>query len=147
MGGVRKDTKGLAVALLLLTAFGSLSGCSQASDQGEPTISAELSEWSLEVAPERIPAGSIDIGVANDGILMHELIVVETPDPTEPFSTVNGVVDISRISGEVIAEVAELSPSDDIRATLELDEGTYVFFCNIPGHYEAGMHAVVEVGG
>jgi len=30
--------------------------------------------------------------------------------------------------------------------TVDLEAGTYQLVCNLPGHYEAGMHTVFTVG-
>ena len=44
-----------------------------------------------------------------------------------------------------LGEVSELDPGKSGTLTLKLDPGTYMLFCNIPGHYMAGMWTTVTV--
>jgi uncharacterized cupredoxin-like copper-binding protein len=44
-----------------------------------------------------------------------------------------------------MGEVSELDPGKSGSLTLTLDAGTYMLFCNLPGHYMAGMWTFVTV--
>ena len=42
-----------------------------------------------------------------------------------------------------LGEVADLDPGKSGEITLELKPGYYAMFCNIPGHYMAGMWKII----
>jgi uncharacterized cupredoxin-like copper-binding protein len=44
-----------------------------------------------------------------------------------------------------VDEIEDITPGSTANLTVDLDAGTYVVMCNLPGHFERGMHAVFEV--
>jgi uncharacterized cupredoxin-like copper-binding protein len=46
----------------------------------------------------------------------------------------------------VIGEIADVGPGRSRTKTFNLEKGSYVLFCNLPGHYKAGMKARLTVG-
>jgi hypothetical protein len=46
---------------------------------------------------------------------------------------------------DVVDELEEILDGDRDPLTLSLDPGTYVLFCNLEGHYLAGMYATIQV--
>lgn len=67
-------------------------------------------------------AGTISIGLISEGSLVHD-VVIEEADDTKVVEARGG------------AEVG----------TVDLEAGTYTFYCSIPGHREAGMEGTLEV--
>jgi uncharacterized cupredoxin-like copper-binding protein len=59
--------------------------------------------------------------MTNDGSILHDLRIEDQPFILEAVAG-------ETVSGEV-----------------DLDAGSYAFFCSIPGHREAGMEGVLEV--
>ncbi len=41
----------------------------------------------------------------------------------------------------------ETEPGESGQVTLHLNPGTYILFCNIPGHYAMGMWTLLKVTG
>lgn len=121
--------------------------CGSSAEVHDPDVFAHLSEWSIDLSNPRVESGAVDLEVANDGLLLHELVLVRESEAGSSLTTVNGVVDLAGLGTRLIGEVAELSPDDDIRATIDLPPGRYVVFCNIPGHFDAGMHTTLEASG
>jgi uncharacterized cupredoxin-like copper-binding protein len=104
-----------------------------------------LSEWKVDLA-SIAKAGKTTFKISNAGTIPHELLIFKSdlaPSayPTDP-------------AGDIIedgAGVALLSDGDNIDPggaqdrTVDLTPGTYLFVCNIPGHFKDGMFTVVTV--
>ena len=97
---------------------------------GEEDAAAALPEgalvWVAEdieftEAPETIPAGEAIIAIRNDGGSPHNVVIDE-------------------LGVKVEAQGGE-SASD----TYTLEEGTYTYYCDVPGHRSAGMEGQVTV--
>jgi uncharacterized cupredoxin-like copper-binding protein len=113
---------------------------------GEPTV--QLSEYKVGVGASTFKPGKLNFTIANGGKAEHELLVFRTDiapaafpvdpegDITEEAPGLNKISD-----GDNIAPGATQSRSIDLS-----QPGTYVFVCNLPGHFKAGMSQVITVG-
>jgi uncharacterized cupredoxin-like copper-binding protein len=104
-----------------------------------------LSEWKVGL-PSTMKAGKITFAIDNIGAAEHELIAFRSNLAPLSFPQVNGDVNED---GKGIVQVTD---GDDIPVggtqtrTIDLTKvGTYVFMCNIPGHFHEGMYATVTV--
>lgn len=77
-----------------------------------------------ENEPDELPAGTIGFIMENQGLAEHDL-VVEEPGDEEVVPLISG--------GETGS------------GTVDLEPGTYTFYCSVPGHREAGMEFTTEV--
>lgn len=68
-------------------------------------------------------ASATHAGMNNTGAVEHNLIIEEADD----------------------TEVVRAGPGDTADGTIALEAGTYAFYCNIPGHREAGTEGTLEV--
>lgn len=75
----------------------------------------------FSAAPEAIPAGEQTIAIVNEGVIVHNVV----------FEGEN--VKVEAQGGETAFETFELAP------------GTYTYFCDVPGHRQAGMEGTVVV--
>jgi FtsP/CotA-like multicopper oxidase with cupredoxin domain len=114
---------GAALAILAAVVAIQGGGAAAAAESNEQTGRLTLSEFAIEGDLDFAP-GPVMLEVANDGSQVHNLTVEGGP----------ATPDLS--GGE--------SASLDLGA---LSEGTYVVFCSIPGHREAGMEASLAVTG
>ena len=114
---------------MLLLALCACAG-STASD------SFELSEFSV-LGPDHLDAGENAIAVTNNGLYTHTLVVTDS-------------------SGKVVGATSLVQPGETASLDVELAPGQYSFTCrivaensdgNLVDHYEAGMNALVQVGG
>ena len=93
-----------------------------------------------------VPAGEVTFKVTNDSKeIVHELLVVKVADTNEPLPYLNSESRVDEDAAGHLGEVSELDPGASGSLTLSLDKGTYMLFCNIPGHYLAGMWTLVRV--
>jgi uncharacterized cupredoxin-like copper-binding protein len=93
-----------------------------------------------------VPAGKITFEVTNDSKeIEHEMVVSPVADANAapPFKTAENEVDED--AAQALGEVAELPPGKSGSVTLDLKPGFYVLYCNVAGHYGAGMWARLEV--
>ncbi len=70
-------------------------------------------------------AGPVTINYDNPQSLSHDVVVEDS-------------------SGEVLGGT-DLVSGGTTSATVELQAGTYTFFCDVPGHREAGMEGMLSV--
>lgn len=93
-----------------------------------------------------VPAGKVTFEVVNNSKSMqHEMVVAQLADgaATPPFKDADNEVDED--AAKALGEVAELDPGKSGTVTLDLKPGYYLLFCNVAGHYGAGMWTRIEV--
>jgi plastocyanin len=116
----------------LVTALVLLAGCGD-DDTADPQATPSGSEGAVTVVAEDIAfgadtyeadAGTVEFEYVNEGVIQHSL-VIEGNDDFRLLVETRGDVD---------------------RGSVDLDAGSYVLVCDIPGHEQSGMVADLEVG-
>jgi uncharacterized cupredoxin-like copper-binding protein len=136
-----------------LTATNPLSANSQSGSTAEQPWSSsilpvELSEYHVQV-PTTITAGVKVLEITDAGTMQHELLVFHPDSSINPTqlpvdSTGNVIEDAPGINK--ITDGPNLNPGDVQFRSIDLSTpGTYVFLCNLPGHYKLGMVTIVNV--
>ena len=120
------------VLMLLLLVLG-LSACGggDGDEDGEPAgegTTLELAAdpgggFSFDKKTLEAPAGTITIHLTNDASIPHDIGVKD-----------NGV-----------DEVSDTVTEGDVSLTVELEPGTYTFYCSVPGHEAGGMKGTLTV--
>ncbi len=93
-----------------------------------------------------VAAGKITFKVKNDSKeAVHEMILAPVKDTATalPFVENEGRVNEDKMGD--IGEVSELDPGKSGSLIVDLKPGTYILYCNVPGHYMAGMWTTLTV--
>jgi uncharacterized cupredoxin-like copper-binding protein len=101
---------------------------------------------SIKLDKTIVNAGKVTFIVKNvSKETIHEMLVapMKDKDALLPFVEADNKVDEEK-SGD-LGEVSELDPGKSGSLTLDMKPGMYVLFCNVPGHYSAGMWATITV--
>jgi uncharacterized cupredoxin-like copper-binding protein len=115
-------------------------------------VNASQAEFSVTSDPAGVPTGSVQFNVTNNGANAHEFVIMQTDNPPnallyddttqKALEDAPGQLDV----GEVGGEPPFILPGQSDSGTFNLAPGRYVFLCNIPGHYKAGMYTSFTVG-
>ena len=106
-----------------------LTGCSSSGESAQglpgvavsPGIDVVATEMSYDPSSIVVDAGEVPVRIVNEGTVVHDL----------------------RIEG--LPFLLEAQPGATETSVVDLEPGTYEFYCSIPGHREAGMEGVLEV--
>ncbi len=131
-----------------------LSACGSDDESG---LTAELSEWSVELSSSSIDAGEVTITADNMGGENHELVIVRADSPDDlPFDASTGkVVEDDLAEEDFIGEIEEFEAGTKASQVFDLEAGTYILFCNLAeteddgtleSHFEEGMVTTLTVG-
>jgi uncharacterized cupredoxin-like copper-binding protein len=124
-----------AVGAAVIAACGGSSG-------GHP-LGATLDSFKIATDQSSVPAGKVTISVTNKAPTDHELVLIRTDTPADQLP-VDGQGEASE-DGKV-GEVEQFSgPNKTKKETFTLKPGRYVLLCNVPTHYQQGMHVALTV--
>jgi uncharacterized cupredoxin-like copper-binding protein len=155
-------TFGVAAAALILSVVAIGFGAraideSKGHAQAPPTIapasatpvalsSVTLGEMRVTPSSTVTPAGNFTITVTNSGMMAHELLVFHTSTAPENLQVEADGKVAEDAPGFMISDGENLDPGASQTRVIDLSQpGTYLFVCNLPGHFSAGMHTVVTV--
>lgn len=101
---------------------------------------------SVTASPSTVPAGEVTFVASNKSAdFTHEMILVKLSDPLSPLPYVTADTRVDEAAAGHLGEVSELEPGKSGSLSMKLDPGTYMLFCNLPGHYMAGMWTTIKV--
>jgi uncharacterized cupredoxin-like copper-binding protein len=134
---------GLAAAALLCVA---IAGCgeSHASASASRTFAVTEHDFHIE-EPATLTSGTYTFDVANQGVTDHELIIASTPNGSLPLRPDGLTIDEESLEAREPGSLEPAGPGARRTLTVHLIPGRYVFFCNMEGHFMAGMHAELVV--
>jgi uncharacterized cupredoxin-like copper-binding protein len=124
-----------------------LTGCDQMFGHTLPQPpSATETEFKIDT-PTVVKPGSYAYMLYNAGSLAHEVLVFR-PSLARDALPVDADGNLSEDAPGMnkISDGDNISPGQTQARTIDLTEpGTYLFVCNLPGHYKNGMYTWVTV--
>jgi uncharacterized cupredoxin-like copper-binding protein len=140
MDRMMKRTAIVAAAVVMLAgvACSSSSSSSSSAGSGAGGVSATEKDFSIVLSSSTGTAGQTTFNISNEGPSTHEFVVIKTDDAPDALPVKNGAVDESGLT--IVDENESVAPSTTATLAVNLQAGSYVIICNVPGHYEAGMH-------
>jgi len=159
--GVRRLLATAAVIATALSSAGCSRGSAAAANDNSPCVTHQVEGQGALcngtghlvsvivrnfgiVLPKVIPTGKVTFVVRGDGPTLHEFNVAKsTRDPKKlALASDDTVADTVNMSGfTFIAQVEGIDVGTTKTLTTNITAGHYVFYCNMDGHYMAGMSA------
>lgn len=104
-----------------------LAACGGGGDTATEDVEADVhvrgtTALAFEPSELEAEAGTISIALTSEGSLVHDVVVEEAGN----------------------TEVVEARGGTEV-GTIDLDAGTYTFYCSVPGHRTAGMEGTLTV--
>jgi uncharacterized cupredoxin-like copper-binding protein len=115
-------------------------GCSSSTSSGaEDGIATTESDFAISVSTSSAPAGDVSFTITNNGPSTHEFLVVRSDE--DPGSlTVDDNGEVPEDGLDIVDEQEEIAPGTAPTLTVNLEAGSYILMCNLPTHYQQGMH-------
>ncbi len=111
-------------------------------------LGGDMTLATMGITPDQttVSAGEVTFVVTNDSTWMiHEMIVAPVADVNTPLPYSDDAMDVDEDAAGALGEVPETDPGMSGSVTFHLSPGTYILFCNIPGHYAMGMWTTITV--
>jgi len=118
--------------------------CARVKERPSDRLLIKLDEFKLKPDVVSVKAGAVRVKAKNVGDGEHELVVAASDLKPGALPTKAGG-DVDEDALNVIGEVSETPPGKTGATTLDLVPNKYVMFCNVAGHYAAGMYGRLKV--
>lgn len=94
-------------------------------------------EFSLVPSVPSVAAGKVTFTVTNSGKILHEMVVVPSPDGAASLKEPDGTASEEGTLGEA----PDVETGQTTSFTVTMKPGKYTLLCNLPGHFANGMYA------
>ena len=120
-------------------------------DNGPPpgdvstSLDVVLDEFSVSASLDSAGAGTVTFGLVNDGTMLHNFRVIATDLAADALPVIEDEFIVDEGAVDVLAASADLDVGGSEDVSVELEAGSYVLICNVPGHYTSGMFTAFTV--
>ena len=110
-----------------------------AAAAGDNAVTVDLGKtgpFSLEPSVTTVPAGKTTFNAINDGMMVHELVILQTDKTIQQLTKPDGRAD----EATNIKETGDIEAGKSKSISVDLKPGHYWLICNLPGHFAGGMY-------
>lgn len=112
-----------------------------AAPAGAKRLDVTLGEFFVRADRRTVPAGPVTLRAHNTGKIEHELMIAPKNKLPKRMDTASSEL----VHERVLTSLHGLTPGKRDEVTLRLKPGTYVLFCNLPGHFAMGQKRILTV--
>ena len=113
---------------------------------GKAGTDMHMAHMGVQVSATTVPAGEVTFNVTNTSKQMvHEMVISPIKDTNTQLPYDKAGEKIDEDAAGHLGEVSELEPGKKGALKITLKPGSYLLYCNIPGHYVLGMWTVLTV--
>jgi uncharacterized cupredoxin-like copper-binding protein len=144
---MRQLSSRLGRLLVVVVSMIVAAGCSASGRMAgarETVVRVNERDFQLTVTPNHVQAGNVRLVLRNHGPDTHELLVVRSRSRL-PLRRDGLTVDEQTLSSVTVASVDGTGPGSGGQVRVHLAPGRYELFCNMAGHFMAGMHSELVV--
>ncbi len=110
-------------------------------------VDVTLRSYIIDLSTDHVPSGQVTFHITNQATdMMHEFIVIKTDKPSDQLPT-NEIGHVKEEAINIIDSREDIFFGTTVNMQLNLKPGHYVFICNLPEHYQAGMNVGFTVDG
>lgn len=96
-------------------------------------------------APKEVASGNLALTLVNKGPDDHELIIVRATTPRLPLRADGLTANEEKLEPIIARSLEPAGPGTERTFRMKLPPGRYVLFCNMAGHFMAGMRTTLVV--
>jgi uncharacterized cupredoxin-like copper-binding protein len=148
-GALRHRRPRRALAWALAAVGLALAGCGSSSGSGGSAAATHVDvterDFHIGLSTASVQAGTVRLRIHNAGPDDHELIVAPGRPGSLPLRPDGFTVSEERIGSSEPGSIGPQKPGGTESLVLTLKPGRYVLFCNMEGHFMAGMHTTLVV--
>lgn len=125
-----------------------IAGCGSgagASATAGARINITERDFHIGLSTSTVQAGTVTLHIHNAGPDDHELIVAPQLRNGLPLRSDGFTVNEEAIASSEPGSIEPQLPGGSENLVVDLKPGRYVLFCNMEGHYMAGMHTTLVV--
>ena len=105
-----------------------------------------MATMGIDATPNTVKAGEVTFKATNTSKgTVHEMVVAPVKVANKPLPYNKSEERVEEEAAGHLGEVSELEPGQSGALTITMKPGTYILYCNIPGHYMAGMWTLFTV--
>jgi uncharacterized cupredoxin-like copper-binding protein len=111
-------------------------------------MKADMSKaiMSISINPKSVLHGKVKFNVTNKSSnVIHEMILAPVADEAKLLAYIEKENKVDEESSIHLGEVSELDPGKSGTLIIDVKPGKYILYCNLAGHYMAGMWTILEV--